>query len=78
MATLELFDSSFNSKRDRLLRQLYNEVCITRAWIAVVFLCIALLLLESLWTESREAELVMLHFIRERQRHAASDHLIVR
>ena len=34
--------------------------------------CYAILLLESLWTESREAELVMLHFIRERQRHAAS------
>ena len=33
----------------------------------------AILLLESLWTESWEAELVMLHFIRERQRHAASE-----
>ena len=29
----------------------------------------AILLLESLWTESREAEFVMLHFIRERQQH---------
>ena len=32
----------------------------------------AILLLESLWTESREAEFVMLHFIRERQQHVAS------
>ena len=29
----------------------------------------AILLLESLWTEFREAELVMLHFMRVRQLH---------